>query len=264
MDESEPMSEPKKAPKKKKAPEPEETTWERFKANVRMVGGAVLLAVFIRVVLFEAFEIDGPSMEPTLQNGDRVVVAKMLYGLFLPWTHEAAMNWGEPHLGDVVIVHSPLDGVDIVKRVIGVAGDTIEVRGREIIRNGEALPIRDLGPCHEDEQLDIDDTDTCHVFEETMGELTYRVSDSDNFVRSTRPVTVPEGHVFVRGDHRDRSNDSTNPRIGPVPINRIKGRALSIYLSCYDDPEAEGKFGFGRFRLECDEARWDRFFMMVR
>ena len=261
------MSEPKK--KKKKKEEPEETAWERFKANVRMVGGAVLLAVFIRVVLFEAFEIDGPSMEPTLQNGDRVVVAKMLYGLFLPWTHDAALSWGEPHLGDVVIVHSPLDGVDIVKRVIGVAGDTIEVRGREIIRNGEALPIEDLGPCHDDEQLEIDSTDSCHVFEETLpdgdgGELTYRVSDSDNYVRSTHPVTVPEGHVFVRGDHRDRSNDSTNPRIGPVPINRIKGRALSIYLSCYDDPEAEGKFGFGRFRLECDEARWDRFFMMVR
>ena len=132
----------------------EESSWDRLKANVRMVGGAFLLAVFIRIVLFEAFEIDGPSMEPTLQNGDRVVVAKMLYGLFLPGRHEATLTWGSPNVGDVVIVNSPADGVDIVKRVIGVAGDTIEVRDRTIFRNGEALPQEDLGPCLADEQLE--------------------------------------------------------------------------------------------------------------
>ncbi len=69
------------------------------------------------------------------------------------------------------------------------------------------------------------------------------------------PVTVPEGHVFVRGDHRDRSNDSTNPRIGPVPISRVKGRALFIYLSCVDEP--------GGWWI-CDHARWDRLFDSVR
>ncbi|MEM9863547.1 MAG: signal peptidase I [Myxococcota bacterium] len=242
------------------SPDPEESAWERFKSNVRMIGGAVLLAIFIRIVLFEAFEIDGPSMEPSLQSGDRVVVAKMLYGLFLPWTDDALLSWGEPQLGDVVIVHSPLDGVDIVKRVVGVAGDTIEVRDRQIIRNGEPLPIEDLGPCDRSEQQDTNDTE-CRVYEETLGELSYRVSDSGHFRAPTRATTIPEGHVFVRGDHRDRSNDSTNPLIGPVHISRIKGRALAIYLSCEGD--GSGGFGVGRFRVECD-PRWSRFFMSVR
>jgi signal peptidase I len=64
-----------------------DTRWSRTKANVKTIVGAVLLAMFIRIVLFEAFEIEGPSMEPTLLNGDRVVVAKFMYGLFLPFTN---------------------------------------------------------------------------------------------------------------------------------------------------------------------------------
>lgn len=232
---------------------PEESAWDRFMANVRTVGGAVLLAVFIRIVLFEAFEIEGPSMEPTLQNGDRVVVAKMLYGLYLPWAHEAVLTWGAPHLGDVVIVHSPADEVDIVKRVIGTPGDIIEVRDRRMYRNGEALPYEDLGPCSEDEQLDIDPFSDCTVFEESIGDLSYRVSDSESPIWDMDPVEVPDGHVFVRGDHRDRSNDST--RIGTIPVERVKGRALFIYLSCEDEP--------GGWWI-CDHARWDRFFDMVR
>src|SRR5262249_15318526 len=63
--------------------------WERIKANIKTIAGAVLLAMFIRVALLEAFEIEGPSMEPTLLNGDRVVVAKFLFGLFLPFTSDA-------------------------------------------------------------------------------------------------------------------------------------------------------------------------------
>src|SRR5688500_17661074 len=98
---------------------PEETRWQRTKANLKTIGGAVALALFIRIVLFEAFEIEGPSMQPTLLNGDRVVVAKFLYGLFLPFTTEAIVTWGLPDPGDVVIVKSPADDIDIVKRVIG-------------------------------------------------------------------------------------------------------------------------------------------------
>ena len=141
-DAREPAKEP--AERRRGPDELEDSSWEKFKANMRTIGGAVLLAIFIRIVLFEAFEIDGPSMEPTLQHGDRVVVAKMLYGLFLPYTHEAVMTWGSPHLGDVVIVNSPADGVDIVKRVIGVAGDTIEIRDGRILRNGDAVPHEEM------------------------------------------------------------------------------------------------------------------------
>ncbi|MAQ14347.1 MAG: signal peptidase I [Sandaracinus sp.] len=231
--------------------------WDRFKANVRTIGGAVLLAVFIRIVLFEAFEIDGPSMEPTLLNGDRVVVAKMLYGLFLPKMNEAVLSWGEPHLGDVIIVHSPADDVDIVKRVMGVPGDTVQQREDGFYRNGELVERREVGPCNPDERLEdpFDDLDECIIYEETVAGRSFRISDSGHGERIGPPVTVPPGHVYVRGDHRDRSNDSTNPHIGAVPIERVKGRALFIYLSCDDEP---GGVNF------CDRPRWPRFFDSVR
>lgn len=225
-----------------------------FFENLRMIIGALAIALFIRAVFFEPFAIQGPSMEPTLQNGDRVLVSKVLYGLVLPGMEEAILTWGEPNAGDVVILNSPADQKNIVKRVIGVPGDVIEVRGQTIYRNGEPLPQEDLGECNEELQQEV--SDGCRIYEESIGDRSYFISDGDGFIRSTgRPVEVPEGHVFVRGDHRDQSNDSTNPSIGAVPISRIKGRALTVYLSCEDDPST--------FWI-CDEPRWDRFFSSVR
>ncbi len=233
-------------------PATEETSWQKFTSNLRTIGGAVVLAFFIRIVLFEAFEIDGPSMEPTLQHGDRVVVAKMLYGLFLPWANEAVLSWGAPDIGDVVIVKSPADEVDIVKRVVGVPGDVMELRAGLLYRNGEPVPHVEIGPCELNEQKE--ESPDCKVYEETLEGMRYHVSQGDVYDDDMRPVTVPAGHVFVRGDHRDRSNDSTNPMIGPVPVARIKGKALFIYLSCHDE-------GGG---FLCDTWRWSRFFAPVQ
>lgn len=213
----------------RRSEEEEETRWERMNANARTIGGAVLLAIFIRIVLFEAFEIDGPSMQPSLLHGDRVVVAKFMFGLFLPAHDEASFTWGMPHPGDVVIVKSPSDGVDIVKRVIGVEGDTIELRDSVIYRNGQEIVQRDLGDCLEEDQLTIEPL--CNIYEETIDDVTYVTSRSRHDIRNYGPVEVPLDHIFVMGDHRDRSNDSTNPRIGPVSVTRVKGKALFIYMS---------------------------------
>jgi signal peptidase I len=217
---------------------------DSFRSNVRTIAGAFLVAIFIRVVLFEAFEIEGPSMEPTFLNGDRVIVAKYPFGLFLPFTNEAVMSWGMPRPGDVVIVRSPADNVDIVKRVIGVPGDTIEIRDDVVYRNGEPIRTRELGPCREEESSE--DPGVCVWYEERIGERVYRTSTS--LIEPTESLSereVPPGHVFVLGDHRDRSNDSRNPAVGMVPIGRVKGRADSIYWSS-------------------DEAiRWNRFFTGV-
>ena len=229
--------------KPKPRPSASDASWERTKANVKTIGGAVLLALFIRIVLFEAFEIDGPSMEPTLLHGDRVVVAKFMYGLFLPFTDEAVLTWGIPEPGEVVIVHSPMDNIDIVKRVIGIPGDTVEVRDDVVYRNGEPLLVRAGIPCTEEGMTQAPD---CEWTEERIGDYTYRTSRSELARPDSTPIsTVPEGHILVLGDHRDRSNDSRNPRVGMIPASRVKGRALAIYWS------------------NDDFVRWDRIFDTV-
>jgi signal peptidase I len=200
---------------------------ESGQSNLKTIGSAILLAMFIRIVLFEAFEIEGPSMEPTLLNGDRVVVAKFSYGLFLPFMNEAILSWGLPNAGDVVIVRSPRDNVDIVKRVVGLPGDTIELREGVIYRNGTAIPNAGQGSCR-----DRPDSGPfgCEWVEEKIGDHTYRISRNLDSIRTTRaPITVEPDHIYVLGDHRDRSNDSR--ALGTIPASRIKGHVLSIYWS---------------------------------
>ena len=227
-------------------PKAQKKKGDGWKSNVATIGGALLLALFIRITLFEAFAIDGPSMEPTLLDGDRVVVAKYPFGLFLPFTHEAVVNWGSPEPGDVVIVHSPADDEDIVKRVIGVGGDEIVIRQGKVVRNGEVLESVELGPCAKGEQKNFDPT--CVLYQETVAEVPHRISHSKHdFPIDRLPLKVPEGHVYVMGDHRDSSNDSRNPLIGAVPNERVKGRGEFIYMSWKNQ---RGSI--------LDRIRWDR------
>jgi len=219
---------------------------DSWKSNLLTIGGALLLALVIRVTLFEAFAIDGPSMEPTLLDGDRVVVAKYPYGLFLPFTNEAIINWGGPDPGDVIILHSPADNEDIVKRVIGVGGDEIVIRDGKIIRNGKVLETVELGPCSNDEQRNIDPT--CRLYVEKLDGMSHRISHSKHdFPLDRLPLEVPKNHVYVLGDHRDSSNDSRNPLVGAVPNSRIKGKALFIYMSWKNTRESLW-----------DRVRWSR------
>jgi len=216
----------------KPTPTVDETRWEKIAQNLKTIGGAVLLALVIRTCLFEAFEIEGPSMEPTLLNGDRVVVAKFLYGLFLPFRDEADLSWGSPNVGNVVIIKSPADGVDIVKRVIGVSGDTIEIEDDTVYRNGTPLPRERLGKC----ETGIGSANPrCYWYKSKVGEREFVISSSHVSPHPRSVVHVPEGHIYVLGDHRDSSNDSRNTALGAIPISRVKGRALSIYWSSSDE-----------------------------
>ena len=162
-----------------------------------------------------------------LRNGDRVVVEKFRYGLFLPLRDHAELSWNNPSPGDVVVLRSPADGVDIIKRVIGVPGDQIELRDEEVYRNGKIVPTKQVGKC-------TSGTGAlqpgCRVYESQVNEHSFRFSTA---FRMFEPFSerVPEGHIYVLGDHRDHSNDSRNPAIGMVPVSAVKGRALMIYWS---------------------------------
>jgi signal peptidase I len=180
------------------------------------------LALFTRVTGVEAIQMEGPSMQPLLADGDRFMLSKSAYGLFLPFSDEASASWADPARGDVVVIKSPHDGIDIVKRIIGIGGDTIEVRDDIVVLNGTPLPTRVLGPAE-------GSGEPLECAEETLDGRTHQiVSDPLSPPHSHPPIEVPAGHVYVLGDHRDRSNDSRF--IGPIGAERIKGRYIDHYL----------------------------------
>ncbi len=192
--------------------------WE----HVRTVALAVLLALSIRAGLAQAYLVEGPSMEPTLQNGERVLVVKYPYGLTLPTAEQALINWSRPELGDVVILASPIDGTDLVKRVVGLPGDRVAIRDGEVFVNGRALATGVTGDCPPPV-----DEEGCVWTEESSGPNHWHTRRSPYSVPETHPpIIVPQGSVYVLGDHRDRSNDSRY--FGPVAVSRVRGRVVFV------------------------------------
>ncbi len=207
-------------------PDTARSRWSRWAQKARTILLTVAIAMGIRVGIAQAYEVDGPSMEPSLVTGQRLIVLRAAYGLSLPGVEDSLAVWRVPDPGDVVIVESPMDGLDLVKRVVGVPGDVIEVRGGVVWRNGEPLPEEDLGPCDPARHMDVDPG--CRVIEERIGARAFTISRSTrtSLYADMAPVEVPAGHVFVMGDHRDRSNDSR--AFGPVPVTLLRGRVLLV------------------------------------
>jgi len=193
-------------------------------AAIVIGGGFIPLAIALRIFVFEAFEIEGPSMEPELANGDRIVVGKYAYGVFLPFTDGAVVSWGSPEPGDVVIVKSPRDDIDLAKRVIAVGGQSVEIREDDVLVDGS--PIRTGNTTVTGEE---------QCFEERLGRQTYWTMRYEFSPPSNQPPTlVPPGHMYILGDRRDRSNDSRF--FGTVAVERVKGVYLFHYVSADPRP----------------------------
>ena len=183
------------------------------------------LALCVRVSLVEAYKIPSGSMIPTLQIGDYILVNKLSYGFRipktfripdgfeLPWEDGFLFRYGAPHRGDIVVFTRPDDPLtpedesrtNLIKRVIGVPGDTVEVRHAQVFING--------APLSEDYARWI------------MGG-----PPEGDF----GPMQVPADHIFLLGDNRDNSRDSRFWDYPFIPYDRVKGRALIIYWSLYD------------------------------
>lgn len=168
---------------------------------------AVLLALFIRTFVIQAFKIPSGSMEPTLLIGDHILVNKFVYGIKLPFVHKTLIPISEPRRDDVIVFIYPVDqSKDFIKRVIGLPGEKIEIIGHKIYVNGRPYEDR-FG--YYSEQTDF------------MG----RAMEKGHF----GPIKVPEGHLFVMGDNRNHSYDSRF--WGFVPLKWVKGKAFIIYWS---------------------------------
>ncbi len=188
-----------------------------------------LLFVLLMFVFRSAFAdwntIPSESMLPTLQVGDRIVVNKMAYDLRVPFTHISLHKRSDPERGDVIIFDSKVTDKKMVKRVVGVPGDVVELRNNRLYINGESLSYQNMSSTHFTEDWLENLTGVEHLI---------RVHKRGSHFSNFRPVTVPEGVYLAMGDNRDNSGDSR--AIGFIPRNEIVGRAHSIAFSLnYDN-----------------------------
>ena len=190
----------------------------------------LLIVLLFRSFLFEPFKIPSGSMIPTLLIGDFIVVNKYAYGLRLPVVNRKILSIGEPDRGDVVVFRYPVDpAVNFIKRMVGLPGDTIVYRDKRLFINGEEVPQAALGRyASSDVKCDTPRADAMR-FRETLGEVTHDILIHEDSGSRDRQWVVPEGHYFVMGDNRDRSNDSRE--WGFVPEDHLMGRAVGIWLN---------------------------------
>ena len=165
---------------------------------------ALILALVIRTFVVQAFKIPSESMVKTLLVGDHLLASKFSYGIKIPFTHTYIYKGEDPVKGDIIIFEYPNDpSVDYIKRIIGTPGDTIEVRNKQLFRNGE--PVKES-------YIRFTEPDRIQPVRDNFG-----------------PITVPEGKYFVMGDNRDNSMDSRF--WGLVDRSAIRAKAWRIYWS---------------------------------
>ncbi|MFM8269806.1 MAG: signal peptidase I, partial [Pseudomonadota bacterium] len=195
---------------------------------------SILALVIIRSFIFESFKIPSSSMVPTLHIGDHIFVSKFDYGLNFPFTKLELVRWGQPKRGDVIVFLYPKDeSLHYVKRVIGVPGDTIEFRGREIFINNENIFQEPVTDAETIKKVYGDSLSSGELYRETINERTHWVRflppEQAGFVGMKQKEVIPPGKFFVVGDNRDQSYDSRS--WGLVSRENIKGRARLIWLS---------------------------------
>lgn len=184
---------------------------------------AILLALFIRTFIVQAFKIPSGSMKPTLLIGDHLLVNKFIYGIKIPYLDRVVIPVKEPKTGDVIVFKWPKDeSKDFIKRVVGVEGDVIEIKENQLFINSEGITTEHAGEFN-DEDLYVEE------LEEYLGDVKHSILDREKGYEDFGPITVPENSVFVMGDNRDNSQDSRY--WGYVTLNKIKGKALIIYWS---------------------------------
>lgn len=191
---------------------------------------AILIATSFRSAIADWNDVPTGSMNPTILAGDRIFVNKLAYDLKIPFTTWRLARWDNPKRGEIVVFFSPVDGTRLVKRVIGVPGDEIAMRGNRLYINGKALryePFDELRAAQMPADLQAH-----HLFftEDLNGNahpvmLTPQLPSRNTFA----PIMVPQGCYFMMGDNRDNSADSRF--FGFVEREQIVGKATTIVFS---------------------------------
>lgn len=180
--------------------------------------------------------ISGRSMQPTLLDGDKVWVNKLAYDMRLPFTDISLFPTGTPERGDIVIIDSSAAGKRLVKRIIGLPGDTVYMRNNVLMVNDEVADFEVLGESREGITI------VEHLFDSSYQAMLSPTRGSRS-IRSYGPAQVPENHFFVLGDNRDNSADSRLYSF--IPRDQIVGRSSSVVFSL--DSEHNFRPRTGRF-----------------
>jgi signal peptidase I len=219
--------------------------WAEWLRSVLLI---VVLITSFRSAIADWNDVPTGSMKPTIFEGDRIVVNKLAYDLKIPFTTRRVVAWDDPQRGDIVVLYSPVDGKRLVKRVVGIPGDTVAMVDDRLIVNHRivsyAPPDAGLVAGH------TAGMEGRIIASERLGEAPHAVmiTRGRRCMPSFAPVVVPEATYFVMGDNRDESYDSRY--FGPVARDQIVGRATLVAASV--DP--------GRNFI----PRWERFLHRLR
>lgn len=190
----------------------------------------LLIVLLFRSFLFEPFKIPSGSMIPTLLIGDFIVVNKFAYGLRLPVLNSKVFAVGDPERGDVAVFRYPVDPkVNFIKRVVGLPGDTITYRDKQLFINGEPVKEQGGAPYRSTDVKCSTPRKDAVRYREALGSRRHDILIHGVTRGRNGQWVVPPGHYFMMGDNRDRSNDSRE--WGFVPEGNLVGRAVGIWLN---------------------------------
>lgn len=185
--------------------------FKRSSREVAVIAAALLLLFSARWTLADHYTIPTGSMQPSVHVDDRVVVHKAAYDVRLPFTDVTLFEVGDPRRGEVVVLDSPEDGELLLKRIVGLPGDVVEVRNGRLRINGDDVPIER----------------THDGFQEQIGDKSHLLQLTGSGGPDFGPVQIPDRQYLVLGDNRGNSRDG---RIfGLVDRGAIRGEALGVY-----------------------------------
>jgi len=199
-----------------------------LRANKGFIAFLALFGIF-RTAIADYNPIPSGSMHPNLLEGDVVLVNRLAFDLKLPLTDVVLTHLGEPRRGDVVTFSSPEDGTRLIKRLVALPGDTVEMRDEQLIINGKPSRYAEIDQVFETIGPGLT-TPAVRLAEETVGgKREIQVLPQIEARRNFGPLVVPAGHYMMLGDNRDNSRDSRY--IGMVPRERLIGRAERVLVS---------------------------------
>jgi len=195
-------------------------------------------SIFVALIIATSFKsaiadwniVPTGSMKPTILEGDRIFINKLAYDLKVPYTTWHLVEWNAPQRGDIVVFYSPADGKRLVKRVVGMPGDTIAMHNNSLVINGEKLDYEPIiAPLSATPPLRLERNRL--GFYEQLGPARHAVmiSPQQLAMRSFPEVIIPSDQYFMMGDNRDNSADSRY--FGFVDRSEIVGKATSVVIS---------------------------------